>query len=219
MGFKKRLAAALLLAAVAFLTFGIARSGMQVSEKQEEKFPAFTGEKDTLYLWYTDEALTSYLTSAAVTYNENHDVRIVPVLQSGPEYLEHVNAASLSGENLPDLYILSHDSLEKAYLAGLAEEVKLRERTSLRDTYRDTGLSAATYQGKVIGYPFYFETSALLYNKTYLEDLAESRLQAEADIAAGEEMSRRTQQRKCLPFRMKRLRQGYRSSSQRHWRI
>ena len=120
MGFKKRLAAALLLAAVAFLTFGIARSGMQVSEKQEEKFPAFTGEKDTLYLWYTDEALTSYLTSAAVTYNENHDVRIVPVLQSGPEYLEHVNAASLSGENLPDLYILSHDSLEKAYLAGLA---------------------------------------------------------------------------------------------------
>ena len=42
MGFKKRLAAALLLAAVAFLTFGIARSGMQVSEKQEEKFPAFT---------------------------------------------------------------------------------------------------------------------------------------------------------------------------------
>jgi len=37
----------------------------------------------------------------------------------------------------------------------------------------------------VIGYPFYFETSALLYNKTYLEDLAESRLQAEADIAAG----------------------------------
>ena len=85
MGFKKRLAAALLLAAVAFLTFGIARSGMRVSEKQEEKFPAFTGEKDTLYLWYTDEALTSYLTSAAVTYNENHDVRIVPVLQSGPE--------------------------------------------------------------------------------------------------------------------------------------
>ena len=120
MGFKKRLAAALLLAAVAFLTFGIARSGMRVSEKQEEKFPAFTGEKDTLYLWYTDEALTSYLTSAAVTYNENHDVRIVPVLQSGPEYLEQINAASLSGEELPDLYILSHDSLEKAYLAGLA---------------------------------------------------------------------------------------------------
>ena len=93
---------------------------MQVSEKQEEKFPAFTGEKDTLYLWYTDEALTSYLTSAAVTYNENHDVRIVPVLQSGPEYLEQINAASLSGEEMPDLYILSHDSLEKAYLAGLA---------------------------------------------------------------------------------------------------
>ena len=120
MGFKKRLAAALLLAAVSLLTFGIARSGMRVSEKQAEDFSAFTGGKDTLYLWYTDEALTSYLTSAAVTYNENHDVRIVPVLQSGPEYLEQINTASLSGEEMPDLYILSHDSLEKAYLAGLA---------------------------------------------------------------------------------------------------
>lgn len=187
MGFKKRLAAVLLLAAVSLLTFGIARSGMKVSEKQAEDFSAFTGGKDTLYLWYTDEALTSYLTSAAVTYNENHDVRIVPVLQSGPEYLEQINTASLSEEEMPDLYILSHDSLEKAYLAGLAEEVRLRERTSLRDTYRDTGLSAATYQGRVIGYPFYFETSALLYNKTYLKNLAESQLQAEADAAAGEE--------------------------------
>lgn len=187
MGFKKRLAAVVLLAAVSLLTFGIARSGMQVSEKQEEEFSAFTGGKDTLYLWYTDEALTSYLTSAAVIYNESHDVRIVPVLQSGLEYLEQINAASLSGEEMPDLYVLSHDSLEKAYLAGLAEEIKLKERTSLRDTYRDTGLYATTYQDKVIGYPFYFETSALLYNKTYLEDLAESQLQAEVDAAAGEE--------------------------------
>ena len=184
MGLKKRLTAVGIIAAAAVLTFGIARSGRQISEKQENT--VFAGGKETLYLWYTDEALTSYLSGAAVTYNENHDVRIVPVLESGAEYLEKINQTSLES-NAPDLYILSHDSLEKAYLAGLAEEVRPTGNASMEDTYIETGLQAVSYKDKILGYPFYFETSALLYNKTYLEDMAISQLQAQLDLAEGEE--------------------------------
>lgn len=184
MSLKKRLTAVGIIAIAAVLTFGIAKSGLQISDKQEE--PVFTGGKETLYLWYTDEALTSYLTGAAVAYNENHDVRIVPVLESGLEYLENINKASLEAD-APDLYILSHDSLEKAYLAGLASEVKTADGVSMEEAYIGTGLKAATYKDKIIGYPFYFETSALLYNRTYLEDMAKSQLEAEADLAEGEE--------------------------------
>lgn len=183
MSLKKRLTAVGIIAIAAVLTFGIAKSGLQISDKQEES--VFTVEKETLYLWYTDEALTSYLTGAAVTYNETHDVRIVPVLESGLEYLENINKASLEADT-PDLYILSHDSLEKAYLAGLASEVNTVDGVSMEDAYIGTGLHAAAYKDKIIGYPFYFETSALLYNKTYLEELAKSQLEAEADLAAGE---------------------------------
>ena len=165
MGLKKRLTAVGIIAIAAALTFGIAKSGRQMTEKQDNT--VFTGGKETLYLWYTDEALTSYLSSAAVTYNETHDVRIVPVLESGLEYLEKINQASLE-TNAPDLYILSHDSLEKAYLAGLASEVKPSEEGFMENAYIETGLQAATYKDKILGYPFYFETSALLYNKTYL---------------------------------------------------
>ena len=85
MSLKKRLTAVGIIAIAAALTFGIAKSGRQITEKQDNT--VFTSEKETLYLWYTDEALTSYLSSAAVTYNESHDVRIVPVLESGLEYL------------------------------------------------------------------------------------------------------------------------------------
>ncbi|MGN1179912.1 MAG: extracellular solute-binding protein [Suilimivivens sp.] len=188
MSLKKRLIAVGAIAAAAALTFGIARSGREINEIEKEEITFSKGNgKETLYLWYTDEALTSYLSSAAVTYNESHDVRIVPVLESGLEYLENINQASLSEENIPDLYILSHDSLEKSYLAGLAHEVEPGERVSLEDTYMGTGLQAATYKDKVIGYPFYFETSSLLYNKTYLEDMARNQLQAQADILAAEE--------------------------------
>lgn len=183
MSLKKRLTAVGITAIAAVLTFGIAKSGLQITEKQED--PVFSSGKETLYLWYTDEALTSYLTGAAVAYNESHDVRIVPVLESGLEYLENINRASLEA-NAPDLYILSHDSLEKAYLAGLAGEIEPSEGASLEESYMGTGLKAAAYKDKILGYPFYFETSALLYNKTYLEDMARKQLEAEADLAEGE---------------------------------
>lgn len=184
MSLKKRLTAAGIIAIAALVIFGVAKSGISVSEKQEEE-ELFTGGKETVYLWYTDEALTSYLSSAAVIYNETHEVRVVPVLQSGLEYLENINQASLE-ENIPDLYVISHDSLEKAYLAGLAGEVKSPQGTDMEQRYIGTGLHAASYKDKLIGYPFYFETSSLLYNKTYLENMARDQLEAEADRAAGE---------------------------------
>lgn len=186
MSLKKRLIAVGVTIIAAALTFGIARSGREITAI-EEKEPAVFGGKETLYLWYTDEALTSYISGAAVTYNESHDVRIVPVLESGLEYLEQINQVSLSEENIPDMYILSHDLLEKAYLAGLAHEVMPGEGVSLEEIYMETGIDAATYKDKVIGYPFYFETSSLLYNKTYLEEMAKSQLQAEADVLTAQE--------------------------------
>ena len=190
MSLKKRLTAVGFIAIAAVLTLVIAKSGLQISEKQEDT--VFSSGKETLYLWYTDEALTSYLTSAAVAYNETHDVRIVPVLESGLEYLENINRTSLESDT-PDLYVLSHDLLEKAYLAGLASEVKPADGIVMEEAYIGTGLKAAAYKDKIIGYPFYFETSALLYNKTYLEDMAKKQLEEEADLAEGEAAQEQTE--------------------------
>ena len=184
MSLKKRLKAIVVVAALAGLVFGVAKLGSY--DTTETEIPIFTESKETVYLWYTDEVLTSYLSGAAVTYNETHDVRVVPVLTSGLEYLEAINQASLT-EEVPDMYVLSHDSLEKAYLAGLAEEVQPTDGMVMSDAYIQTGLNAVTYKDKLIAYPFYFETSSLLYNKTYLEDMAKKQLEAEADLEAAME--------------------------------
>ncbi len=183
MGLKKRLTAVGIIATAAVLTFVVAKSGLAITERQESIFSH--NEKETLYLWYTDEALTSYLSSAAVAYNENHDVRVIPVLETGLEYLEKINKASLE-TNAPDMFIVGHDSLEKAYLAGLASEVEPSQRIIMDEEYIGTGLKAATYKDKLIGYPFYFETSALLYNRTYLEDMAKGQLEAQIVLDAEE---------------------------------
>lgn len=178
--------AILLIALAAAGIFAIGKSGMPVKEKeQSEDSSLFSNHnKDSIYLWYTDDALTTYLSSAAVAYNETHDARIVPVLESGLDYVETINRNSVES-NVPDLYVISNDALEKAYLAGLA--VPVEPTVNMEETFIGKGLAAATYKDKLLGYPFYFETSSLLYNKTYLRDLAVAQLTQEQEEAAAQE--------------------------------
>ena len=178
---KKRLMAILVIALATVGIYAVGKSGMPIKEKaaeQTEETNLFTGHnKDSVYIWYTDDALTTYISSAAVAYNETHEARVVPVLESGLDYVETINQSSLDN-NVPDLYVISNDALEKAYLAGLATE--LNPTVDMEATYIQKGLDAATYKDKVLGYPFYFETSTLLYNKTYLRDLAVTQLEQES---------------------------------------
>lgn len=188
--FKKRLFAVLLTACVVGAIYAVSRTGLMVQpveETEETEEPLF-GHRETLYLWYTDEALTDYLNSVAVAYNDyQEEARVIPVYTSGAEYLETINQASLHSEEVPDLYIVGNDSLEKAYLAGLASEIRVPEGVlPMENFYTDTSIHAATYHDKQIGYPFYFETSSFLYNKTYLEDWARARIEAEHDIEEAE---------------------------------
>lgn len=122
--------------------------------------------RKTLVCWYTDDALTDYLNSAAVSYTLQHsDIRVVPVQVPAGEYLEYINDASVGRSDVapPDLYVLTSEDLEKAYLAGLA--VPVQSLASGTGLYPDTALSAVTYRGQCIAYPLSFETTALIYNK------------------------------------------------------
>lgn len=187
---RKRLITILIIALCAGGVYAAGHYGltMRQSEEKETEEDSLFGHRETLYLWYTDEALTDYLNSVAVAYSEYQDeVRVMPVYTSGREYLETVNQASLHTEEVPDLYIVSNDSLEKAYLAGLASEVRLPGGTpSMEQQYPETAVHAVTYQEKQIAYPFYFETSCFLYNLTYLEDWARAQIEAEQDVAEAE---------------------------------
>lgn len=191
MTLKRRLAMILAVVLLAAGLYGVGKLGMTVQQEEETEVEEETlfGHRDTLYLWYTDEALTDYLNSVAVSYSEyQDDVRVVPVYKSGHEYLEKINQASLQTEEVPDLYIVSNDSLEKAYLAGLASEVKMPQGVlPMEEIMPETAVRAVTYHDKQIGYPFYFETSCFLYNKTYLEDWARAQLEAQRDQEMAEE--------------------------------
>lgn len=144
------------------------------SKSEQENSPLFFTQKQVLKLWYTDEAYTDFLNSAAVNYSELQDqVRVEPELVSASEYLEQISRVSVQDEG-PDLFILSNESLEKAYLAGLAAVIDEENSALNSEHYHQSSRNAVTYHGKLIGYPLSFETAALVYNQTYLEQLGES---------------------------------------------
>lgn len=162
------------LAGICYVGFG----GMQVGDAQDQERELLSfRRKETIYFWYSDSSMTDYLSSAAVAFGEkNEDARVIPQLVSDSEYLEAVNTASLSGEQMPDVYILSNDSLGKAYLAGLASRIEDTSGLCSTEHFPQTALSAVTYKGRLVAYPYYYETSALLYNKTYLEEWTAAQL-------------------------------------------
>lgn len=143
-------------------------------------------KKENIVIWYTDDALSDYLAGAALKYYEENDVRVTPVLVSGLQYLEQIHDAQMSGEGAPDLYIISNDTLEKAYLSGLAAQITDPEGMVNASHYSDAALHAVTYENKLLGYPLYFETSIFLYNETYLTDMAVKTIEAEKNAAEGE---------------------------------
>lgn len=143
-------------------------------------------DHNSVIIWYTDEALTDYLNAMAVAYNEKNGVRVIPKLQSLDGYLENINEATLSGGEYPDLFVISNDMLEKAYLSGLASQIVDDNRVVSDHNFPAAALNAITYKDKMIAYPFYFETTALLYNKTYLLDSARNQILSEEGTAQEE---------------------------------
>lgn len=135
----------------------------------DEKAKQVEASKDTIRIWYTDEALTDYLDSVALSFYDETGVKVVPVLHTGLNYAEDIYEASVKGDKVPDLYIISNDSLEKVSMSGIAVPVKADPELFNGMNYPEVAINAATYNKSIMGYPFYYETAFLLYNRTYLE--------------------------------------------------
>jgi len=122
----------------------------------------------TLNLWYTDNGLTAYLQQVANEYHESDEkVTIVPTLVGPDEYLENLYNASVKEQNATDLFMLSSDNLEKAYLMGLVATNDTYKSTYTEAVYGKAGIAASSYDNKLLGYPLTFDTTVMVYNNKY----------------------------------------------------
>lgn len=147
-------------------------------------------DENTLTIWYADDALTDYLTSVALSYRQDKGIKVNIVLKDGVEFIEKINAVSACKagdrkEDMPDMYITSHDNLMKAYLSGIAAPVTDPAQIVTSEMFPETALNAVSCYDNYVAYPLYYETNFLLYNKTYMASLAQSKIESETDIAEG----------------------------------
>lgn len=172
MHLRKKFVIVLLITAMVAGMLHVGKINNQVEE--ESKRQSYY-ETETVYLWYSDEKFEDYFTKAAVDFHsKNPNIRVIPTLVDSEGYIEKINRASLDNSEYPDLYVITNDALEKAYLAGLASQTRDAEHVLNSYHFSQSALDAVSYQGSIIGYPLAFETSVLLYNKTYMEDYLES---------------------------------------------
>lgn len=183
MHFRNRVLAA--AAVVAMAVFAVLGSTKEMGEKKSVAVSFLPNDhKETIYFGYSDEALTSYINSAAVAFGERENVHVIPVLLENQAYLEKINDMTLNdASHLPDAYVIANDSLERAYLAGLSSPVEDADDICNEMHFPKTALQAVTYQGLTVAYPFYYETSVLVYNQTYLNQWVKQQEEkvAEAD--------------------------------------
>ena len=102
----------------------------------------------------------------------------MPKLVPASEYLEQIYKASVEGEDYPDIYALTSDMMEKAYLSGVTHAIENEDE--IRSKFHEVALEAASYEGNLQAYPLYFDTSTLVYNKTLLEEIALDQFQIQA---------------------------------------
>lgn len=166
-------------------------------EGEGDPAPALAESLDdgSLTLWYSDDSLTEYLTSVALSFQQDSGVKVNIVLKDGVSFLEAINDISLKDaaereEAMPDLYITSHDNLLRAYLSGLASNITDPAGVVVPEMYPQTALNAVTCYDHLVAYPLYYETNFFLYNKTYMASIAQNRIEAEADLEEGEEATK-----------------------------
>lgn len=170
---KRIIAALLCVVMVGFTIFAGSRTTIE-----EEVAVVDILDNDSLIVWYTDDAISDYISSMAVEYHEKYGLRVLPKLQSGDEYIESIYKASMEENGAPDLYILPGDALEKAYMSGCASVIDTPDIVS--DTnYPASAIKAVTYHHQQVAYPYYFDTTALIYNRNYLYEMASNLVQAE----------------------------------------
>ena len=128
-----------------------------------------TGGNVELTIWYTDAKLNDFMLEAAEEYQEMTGISINAQLISAVDYIEKISDATFMEGKSPDLFVAGSDLLQKALYAGIVDDHVAYSEAEL-DNIPQKAIDAATCDGKLIGYPFYFESCFLLYNQYYVEE-------------------------------------------------
>ena len=132
--------------------------------------PTVSDEPVNIKLWYSDETFSAYLKYCADEYetaNKNVHIKLEYVPEA--DYVDTLTAEAIKPDTV-DLYMIDNDKLAQVRLAGIAAENRLTDIFNIYN-YSQTALDACTYNGMLIAYPLSYDTSFLIYNAEFVQDV------------------------------------------------
>lgn len=129
-------------------------------------------EEITINFWHNNSKLQGYFEDCAKRYHSiNSHITINVKCDEADSYIDDIYNESIRTNNSVDVFLLSSDNIQMAYLMGL-----LKENTEYKDIYTannfgEAAIKASTYNNKLLGYPLTFETAFMVYNKKYIKKM------------------------------------------------
>ena len=156
-----RILSVLLVVLLGIQMLWVSWEGRPAAEEIEEEKP--------IVIWYTDPEIQSYMEAAAQEFAVQHGLKVYTELVTEVDYIETICARSVA-ETMsgPDVYVASSALLEKATLAGLTTAIE-NAGASMETEYSPKAVQAVSYNGAIVGLPFYIETCFMLYNNYYVD--------------------------------------------------
>ena len=106
----------------------------------------------TVNVWYNESAYESYLLNVAKEFHAaNELVTINPMYVESEDYIETIYNESVKNGNVADVYLMSSEESEKAYLLGLMLENDTYKDIYNSDVYGNAGITACSYKNKLYG--------------------------------------------------------------------
>jgi len=117
----------------------------------------------SLNLYCDNNSMISHLNAAVERFNKTHpNVKVSVNYLKNTSFVESV-INSNSSKEIIDIYVMSTENLEKAYMGGVVTEVTGEFFT--KENFSSNALEACTYKNKLYAYPYAFDTCVMVCNK------------------------------------------------------
>lgn len=132
-----------------------------------------------LTFWYEDVTYTDFFEKAALDYFEETGIKVTVQCKNTIDYMGDIYDETMQDGAFPDVYLISGDNLEEAYLYGL---VSVNEKGMGDVQVAENAIIASTYGEELLGYPLSYNTCVFVYQNDYFSTVPES-LQAIIDYS------------------------------------
>lgn len=179
---QKKIVAAVLIAVLLMLGavlvgkgMGLNLNGILGNEKQSGSITAtevfsnpaaYDEAAADLIFWYEDETYAAFLDTAARRYFAATGVKVALEYQKTIDYVGDIYERTMQDDGFPDVYLISGDNLEEAYLYGL---VSVNKSDTEGSSIAQNAIKASTYDEKYLGYPLSYNTCVFIYQLGYFE--------------------------------------------------